>query len=166
MKKKEELLDLKQLVAAELPRKMIGVIGGARADKTMRRAAREIGRAVASYGHVLVCGGMGGVMEAACMGAREAGGITVGILPGNLRENANPFVTIPVVTAMGHARNAIIARTADLLIAVDGRFGTLSEIALARAIGKRVLGLFTWEDIPGVEVMGSVKDVIAELEEL
>ena len=144
--------------------KIVGVVGGNQVDSRIRAVAKKLGREIAKCGYILICGGLGGVMEAACMGAREAGGITVGILPGNNRESANPFVSIPIVTAMSHARNAIIVRTADILVAVDGKYGTLSEIALAKASGKRVLGLYTWDDVPGVEVMESVEEVMREIE--
>jgi len=144
-------------------KKIVGVIGGSRVDRQISEAARELGREIAKRGYILVCGGLGGVMQAACRGASEAGGITVGILPGSHRGTANPFVTIPIVTSMSHARNAIIVRTADILVAVDGKYGTLSEIALAKAIGKRVIGLYTWEDIPGVEPVESVEEAIAEI---
>lgn len=163
MKEKEFELDLKDLSSAEPPRRIIGVIGGSRADRQICEIARTIGREIAKNGYILVCGGLGGVMEAACRGAKEAGGITIGILPGNHRQTANPFVTIPIVTSMSHARNAIIVRTADILIAIDGKYGTLSEIALAKAIGKRVLGLYTWEEVPGIEVVDSVEEAIQEI---
>jgi len=94
---------------------------------------------------VLVCGGMGGVMEAAAGGAINAGGTTVGILPTASRLDANPYLTIAVATGMGEARNAIVVRTADVVIAVHGEYGTLSEIALALKMGKHVVGLGTWE---------------------
>jgi hypothetical protein len=94
---------------------------------------------------VLICGGRGGVMQAACQGAKEAGGLTVGILPGVDRGGANPFVDVPVVTGLGEARNTIIVRTADAAIAIHGGYGTLSEIALARKMGRPVVGLSTWE---------------------
>ncbi len=144
-------------------RLMVGVIGGSRVEPQIENLARKLGRGIAERGYILVCGGLGGVMEAACRGALEAGGVTVGILPGDSRGSANPYVSIPVVTAMSHARNAVIVRTADILVAVDGRYGTLSEIALARAVGKRVLGLYTWEDIPGVEAKSSVGEVLREV---
>ncbi|MFH1416019.1 MAG: TIGR00725 family protein [Elusimicrobiota bacterium] len=144
-------------------KKIVGVIGGARVEKEIYSLARELGRKIAASGHILVCGGLGGVMEAACRGAHESGGITVGILPGNSAATANPYVTIPVVTAMSHARNAIIVRTADILVAVDGKYGTLSEIALAKAIGKRVIGLYTWDEVPGVEAVDSVEEALAEI---
>jgi uncharacterized protein (TIGR00725 family) len=97
-----------------------------------------------------VCGGLGGVMEAACRGAKDAGGTTVGILPGTDREAANRFVDIAIPTGLGEARNALVVRAADALIAVGGGYGTLSEIALALKAGKRVVGLGSWE-IEGVE---------------
>jgi uncharacterized protein (TIGR00725 family) len=93
---------------------------------------------------VLVCGGLGGVMEAAARGAQEAGGVTLGLLPGDDRSDANPFLTVSVPTAMGEQRNALIARSADALIALGSGFGTLSEIALALKFGRRVVGLGTW----------------------
>jgi uncharacterized protein (TIGR00725 family) len=107
--------------------------------------AEAVGRAVAERGAVLVCGGLSGAMEAACRGAKSAGGTTVGILPGPDRSAANGFVDVAVATGLGEARNAIVARTADALIAVGGAYGTLSEIALALAAGKKVVGLETWQ---------------------
>ncbi|RKX71024.1 TIGR00725 family protein, partial [candidate division WOR-3 bacterium] len=94
---------------------------------------------------ILICGGMGGVMEAACKGAREAGGLTIGILPGNSIESANPYVDIPIATGFGEARNVIITRTAQALIAIDGKYGTLSEIAFAIIFRKPVIGINTWD---------------------
>jgi uncharacterized protein (TIGR00725 family) len=94
---------------------------------------------------MLVCGGRGGVMEAACRGAQEAGGVTVGILPGTDHSEANPYLDIPIVTGLGEARNAIVVRTADAVIAVSGGYGTLSEIGLAMKMGRPVIGLRTWE---------------------
>ncbi len=98
----------------------------------------------------LVCGGLGGVMEAAARGARTAGGFTLGILPGTDRASANPFIECAVATGLGDFRNYLIVRTADALIALPGRHGTLSEIAMALTLGKPVVGLGTW-DIEGVE---------------
>jgi uncharacterized protein (TIGR00725 family) len=104
-----------------------------------------VGEALARRGAVVVCGGLGGVMEAACRGARTGGGTTLGILPGTDRRAANPFVDMVVPTGMGEARNAIIVHCADALVAVGGEFGTLSEIALALRNGKPTVGLGTWE---------------------
>ena len=138
---------------------MIGVIGGDSPPQTALPLAEDAGREIARRGHVLVCGGRGGVMEAACRGAREAGGHTIGILSGPDRGDANAYVEFPIVTNLGYARNAVVALSADALIAVDGSYGTLSEIALALVYGKPVIGLATWHisDDAGVEDKGIVR---------
>ncbi len=123
----------------------VAVIGGSTCSTDEARVAEAVGRGLASRGAALVCGGMGGVMEAACRGAKSAGGLTVGILPGDDPRSANPHVDVPVVTGMGHARNAIVVKTAQAVIAVDGSYGTLSEIALALQNGIAVIGLGTWD---------------------
>ncbi|RMF90499.1 MAG: TIGR00725 family protein [Methanobacteriota archaeon] len=123
----------------------IGVIGSGDAEEGEERAAEQVGREIARAGHILLCGGRGGVMEAAARGARSEGGLTVGILPGPYREEANPHIAVAIATDMGHARNAIIARSADALIAVGGGAGTLSEIALGLKMGRPVI---TIEDAP------------------
>ena len=108
-------------------------------------AAQEAGRLLAEAGAVIVCGGMGGAMEAACRGAKAAGGTTVGILPGSRRDDANAFVDVAIPTGLGEARNALVVRAADALLAVGGAYGTLSEVALALRAGTPVVGLGTWE---------------------
>jgi uncharacterized protein (TIGR00725 family) len=122
----------------------ISVIGGSRCTKEEARLAEEVGAELAKRGVTLVCGGLTGVMEAACRGARSAGGTTVGILPGNNRSAANPYVDIPIVTAIGEARNLIVVSSGQAVIAVSGEYGTLSEIALALRNGIPVIGLNTW----------------------
>jgi uncharacterized protein (TIGR00725 family) len=122
-------------------------------------AAESVGRGLAARGAVVVCGGLGGAMEAACRGAKEAGGTTVGLLPGRDRDDANPYVDIAVATGLGEARNALVVRTADALIAIGGGYGTLSEIALALRTGKRVVGLGTWE-IEGIEPVSSPDEAV------
>ena len=107
--------------------------------------AETVGAAVADAGAVVVCGGLGGVMEAACRGARSRGGLTVGLLPGLDRAEANGWVQLALPTGLGEARNALIVRSCDALIAIGGGWGTLSEIALARKAGKPVVGLGTWD---------------------
>ena len=109
--------------------------------------AEELGRLLAAEGHTLICGGLGRGMEAACKGAAESGGTVVGILPGD-RKDANPYVGISVATGMSHARNAIIVRSSDAVIALPGEYGTLSEIALALKMNKAVISLGSW-DIAG-----------------
>jgi uncharacterized protein (TIGR00725 family) len=125
-------------------------VGPGDASTDEQAAAEEVGRLLARRGAVVVCGGLGGVMEAACRGAREEGGTAVGILPGSDRGAANRYVSVAIATGLGEARNALVVRAADALIAIGGAYGTLSEIALALKGGKRVIGLGTWE-IEGVE---------------
>ena len=124
---------------------LVAVIGGSAPTAEEAAAAEAVGLALAAGGAILVCGGRGGVMEAACRGARSAGGLTIGILPGTDRGEANPYVDIPIVTGIGWARNAIITRTAQAVVAVGGSYGTLSEIAFALGFGVPVVGLGTWE---------------------
>jgi uncharacterized protein (TIGR00725 family) len=125
-------------------------VGPGEASAEEQAVAADVGRFLARRGAVVVCGGLGGVMEAACRGAREEGGTAVGILPGFDRGAANPHVSVAIATGLGEARNALVVRAADALIAVGGAYGTLSEIALALKGGKRVIGLGTWE-IEGIE---------------
>lgn len=126
-------------------RLQIGVLGASACDLETARLAYEVGAEIARRGAVLLCGGLGGVMEAACRGAREQGGPTVGILPGDSPAEANPFVDVTIVTDMGHARNVILVRSCDAVIAVSGGYGTLSEIAIARKIGIPCIGLRSWD---------------------
>lgn len=122
-------------------KKKIGVIGASKPSLDGLEKAYAIGSLIAQKGAILVCGGLGGIMEAASRGAYEAGGEILGILPGADSSLANPYVTIPVSTNMGHARNIIIAHTSDLLIALEGEFGTLSEMAIGLKLGKAVIAL-------------------------
>jgi uncharacterized protein (TIGR00725 family) len=124
--------------------KYIAVIGASVCDKETGQTAYEVGKEIANSGHVLICGGLTGVMELAAKGASETGGLTIGILPGVSKKEANPYIKIPIATGLGEARNAVIVRTADVLIAVGGEFGTLSEIALGLKMGKKVIGIGTW----------------------
>ena len=126
-------------------RRYIAVVGAGAADVALAARAEEVGHLLALRGAVLVCGGLGGVMEAACRGAKAGGGTTLGILPGLDRGEANPYVDVAIPTGLGEARNALVVRAADALIAIGGEFGTLSEIALALKTGKAVVGLETWE---------------------
>ena len=132
------------------------MVGASRASDDERATAELVGRLLAEREIVIVCGGLGGVMEAACRGARSAGGTTVGILPGDDRTDANEFVDVAVATGMGEGRNALVVRTADAVIAVGGEFGTLSEIALALRAGKPVVGIGTWELAKGGVAVGDV----------
>ena len=127
-----------------MPRKVIAVVGAGQATPEQTEAAERAGRAVARAGAVLVCGGLGGCMEAACRGAKSAGGLTLGFLPSNDRASANPDVDLAIPTNMGVMRNVLIILAADAVVAVDGGLGTLSEIAIALQHRKPVFGLDTW----------------------
>lgn len=128
-----------------MTRPNIAVVGAGRAGPDHVRDAEAVGRALAEAGCVVVCGGFGGVMEAACRGAKGSGGTTVGILPGRTAEGANGFLDFVLPTGLGEARNTVIVHCCAALIAVGGEFGTLSEIAFALKVGKPVVGLGTWD---------------------
>jgi uncharacterized protein (TIGR00725 family) len=146
---------------------IIAVCGAGRCDAALAAQAEAVGRGLALAGAALICGGLGGVMAAACAGARAAGGLTIGILPCDDPRSANPDVLIPIATGMGQARNAVIVQTAGAVIAIGGEYGTLSEIALARKVGRAVIGLGTWalgQDAAGqphVLVVATPKEAVA-----
>ncbi len=139
--------------------KVVGVIGSGDPSDREDKMAMEVGRLIAERGAVLVCGGLSGIMEASSRGASEAGGLTLGILPGEDRDQANPYITIPVPSGMGVGRNILIVRTADALIAMKGRTGTLSEIALALNTGKPVVDLGDW-GLEGMETAGTPQEAV------
>jgi uncharacterized protein (TIGR00725 family) len=135
----------------------VAVVGpGDQVDPALLDAAQAVGTALAEAGAVLVCGGLGGVMEAACRGAKQAGGTTLGLLPGTDRTAANPYVDIAVPTGFGEARNALVVRAADAVLAVGGGWGTLSEIALAMRTGVPIVALASWaiRDSAGSPITG------------
>ncbi|HEX74788.1 MAG TPA: TIGR00725 family protein [Dehalococcoidia bacterium] len=125
-------------------KRFIAVIGGSQCSPQEAQLAEEVGRELARRGAILFCGGLGGVMEAACRGASSEGGITIGILPGDSRQSANPYVQIPIVTGLGYARNITVVKSAQAVIAIAGSYGTLSEISHALQSGIPVIGLNTW----------------------
>src|ERR1700682_4586938 len=125
----------------------VAVVGGGTCSQEEAQAAERIGALLARANAVVVCGGLSGVMEAACRGALREGGLTVGILPGSDRGAANPHVVVAIATGLGALRNGLVVRASDAVIAVGGEFGTLSEIGFALKLGKRVIGLATW-DLP------------------
>ena len=135
-------------------RPRVGVVGERVTSAGLYEEARNIGRQIAERGAILVCGGLSGVMEAACRGCAEAGGISIGVLPTETAVEANAFVTIPIVTGMGEGRNIIIVRSCQVIIAIGGSFGTLSEIALALRLKIPIIGLRTWEFTPGMQSLG------------
>ncbi len=148
------------------PGAVVAVVGTGETEpgSELDALAEAVGRAVAGAGALLVCGGLGGVMAAACRGAVAAGGRTVGLLPGEDRAAANPWVQVPLATGLGEARNVLVVRAADAVVAVGGGYGTLSEIALARKLGRPVVGLRTWSaSLPGddAELVRSASDPLA-----
>ncbi|PSQ32540.1 TIGR00725 family protein [Halobacteriales archaeon SW_10_68_16] len=130
----------------------VSVIGGSTVTDEQYDIAREVGRLLGESGHEVVCGGLGGAMEAVCRGAREAGGHTIGILPSADRSTANEYVDTPIATGIGYARNALVVKNGDAVIAVDGSTGTLSELAFALDVGRPIAGLDTHrvDDLPGL----------------
>ncbi len=142
--------------------KIIGVIGATNASEELLHLAEKVGRLLAKEGAILITGGLGGVMEAASKGASLEGGITVGILPSMRKEDANPYIKIPIPTGMGEMRNALIVRASDALIAIGGEYGTLSEIAFALKSGKKVIGLNTWK-IKGLLEVTSAEEAVSKI---
>ncbi|WP_456431792.1 TIGR00725 family protein [Thermosulfuriphilus sp.] len=141
----------------------IAVIGAGICEANIYEIAQRVGFLLAKQGAMIYCGGLGGVMEAAAKGAKEAGGLTVGILPGNKASEANPYIDIPVVTAMSHARNVILVRSAEAVVAISGGYGTLSEIALALKMWRPVVGLKTWPGIEGVRYVEEAEEAVEEV---
>jgi uncharacterized protein (TIGR00725 family) len=150
--------------------RQVAVIGSAvcEPDSEAARLGEEVGRRLAEAGVTVVCGGLTGVMEAACRGASEADGVAIGIVPGNAVEEANPFCTHVVATGIGHARNLAVVSSGDVVIAIGGEWGTLSEIGFARAIGRTVVALRSWElsgrermqGAPGVLLAESAREAV------
>jgi len=143
----------------------VGVIGGSVCNKKIYKIAFELGRLIAKEKWVLICGGGGGVMEAVCKGAKSEGGLTVGILPSIDGREANKYLDVKLPTGLGYVRNTLIVRASDILIAVDGRYGTLSEIAFALNEGKLVLGIETW-DIKGIKKVKTPQEAINFIKKL
>ena len=143
----------------------IAVIGGGSCGAAEEALAEEVGRLVAQAGATLVCGGMGGVMEAAARGAKQAGGTTIGILPGHDRAAANAYLDHVLTTGMGHARNLAVVSSGDAVVAIGGEYGTLSEIGLAAKIGRPVVILAGWRlenegGVPGVRYASSAREAL------
>lgn len=150
--------------------RQVAVIGASRCESDSEAAVlgEEVGRRLAEAGAILVCGGLTGVMEAACRGAVEAGGVAIGIVPGNSVEEANPYCTHVVATGIGHARNLTVVSSGDVVIAIGGEWGTLSEIGFARAIDRTVVALRSWtlsgrermEEAPGILPAESPREAV------
>ena len=137
----------------------IAVIGGHKCSQEIANIANEVGCEIAKFGATLVCGGLSGVMEAACCGAKSCGGKTIGILPGDDVKEANRYVDIPIATGLGYMRNNLVVKNAEVVIAINGKEGTLSEIAFSLQMKKPILGINTW-DIPGVIKVKDAKEAI------
>jgi len=141
----------------------VSVIGGGSVDDSTAAVARDVGRLLGERGHEVICGGLGGVMAATCRGARETGARTVGILPGADPAGANEYVDVPIATGMGNARNALVVGNGDAAIAIDGKYGTLSEIALALDRGIPVAAIDS-HDVEGVETVDSAEEAVEFVE--
>lgn len=140
-------------------RPQISVIGGSDADDETLALARAVGAVIAKRDAVLICGGLGGIMEAAARGAKENLGVTIGILPSYSADSANPFIDIAIPTGLGHARNVLVAAAGEVVVALGGSHGTRSEISMALILGKPVLGIKAWGQIKGVVQLESVEDL-------
>ncbi|MBI2987046.1 MAG: TIGR00725 family protein [Deltaproteobacteria bacterium] len=141
----------------------ISVIGSSEPAAEFLPLAREVGRVVAARGAVLICGGLGGMMEAASRGAKENSGVTVGILPDYNATSANPYIDIVIPTGLGHARNVLVVASGDIIVALMGSHGTRAEIAIALKLGKPVIGVGAWDSIPGVKYVRSIEELQKEL---
>jgi len=141
--------------------RLISVIGAGSADDDTLKSAFSLGVLLAESGFTVLCGGGGGIMEAVCRGAVSVGGTTVGILPGEKSSDANPFVDVAIPTGLGSARNRIVALSGEVVVAIGGRYGTLSEIAFALDAGKPVCSLGGWSDIMGVVQVNSPGEALS-----
>ena len=138
----------------------MSVVGSGEASGELYEKAREVGRLVAEHGGTVVCGGRSGVMEAAARGATEAGGVAIGILPGEDRREANEYLSYSVATGTGNARNLAVVCSADVVVAVGGEYGTLSEIGLALKVGRPVVALMSWDLGEHVTVASSPREAV------
>ncbi|MGD0336070.1 MAG: TIGR00725 family protein [Candidatus Omnitrophota bacterium] len=145
--------------------KIVGVIGGHKCTVEVEQIAHKLGKKLAKVVNYLVCGGLSGVMEAVCKGFKAENGITIGILPGYDKNNANKYVDIVVPTGLGLARNVLVVKSADVVVALTGEAGTLSEIAYCLQLGIPVISLGSW-DIPGVFKVKTVEEAVSKVKEV
>lgn len=138
----------------------IGVIGAGDCSTETYNMAVELGYLISQSGWILICGGLGGVMKGAAKGCYKGGGLSVGILPGEEKDAANPFITLPIPTGMGEGRNLLIVRASDVVVSIAGGYGTLSEIGLALKMGKLMVGLKTWPNIDGIDYVETPQQAI------
>ncbi len=145
-------------------RKRVGVIGGRNISRDIYEKAYFLGKKLSEKGYIVVCGGLSGVMEAVAKGVKDSGGISIGILPSSSIDDANEYIEIPIASGVGLMRNLQIIYNSHIIVAVDGSYGTLSEISYSLALGKKVLGYKTW-DIEGVESFSSIEEIVRRIEE-
>lgn len=143
-------------------KKRIGIIGGSRAKKEILEKAELMGKLIAKNGYILVNGGMGGVMEASSRGAKSENGLVISILPGINTDESNIYTDIAIPTGLGYMRNPLVVFNSDIIIAIDGSFGTLSELAYSNIYNKKIFGLDSW-DIPGIEPFETPEEIIEEI---
>jgi uncharacterized protein (TIGR00725 family) len=146
-------------------KKIVGVIGGHSCNKKVEQLAQNLGKKLAKVVDYLVCGGLGGVMKAVCKGFKEGGGITIGIIPSYDKDTANPYVDIVIPTGLGLARNVLVVKTADVVIALPGEYGTLSEIAYCLQLGVPIISLKSW-NIKGVIKAKTIEEAIDKVKEI
>lgn len=147
--------------SAQRRRVQLAVVGAGKCAAGVRQLARQVGEAIGRTGAALVCGGLGGVMEAAAEGAHQTGGLTIGIVPTYDRFSANRWLDVVIVSGLGHARNVLVVASGDAVIALPGEHGTASEIALALKLGRPVVVLGAWHDIGGVIPAGSPDEAVS-----
>jgi len=143
-------------------KKIIGVIGGSQCSPETVSLAEEVGSLIAEKGGILICGGLSGVMEAVCRGAKKHDGLTIGVLPGDVKSEANPHVDIPITTGMRDARNIIIVRSSDAVIAINGEYGTLSEISFCLKFDIPIIGLKTWEIDQAIVLVSNPQEAVSK----
>lgn len=144
---------------------LVAVIGGRDCSEKVEEMAIKLGEFLAKVGVIIINGGLNGIMEAVSKGAEGSGGITIGILSSGDKNDANPYISIPLATGLGEARNAVIASSADILIALPGEYGTLSEIAFALRLGKPVVGIGSW-DIKGMIQVNSAEEAVEKVKNI
>ncbi len=144
-------------------KRLIAIVGGREASPELLEQATQVGRLIARSGFGLVCGGMGGIMEAAAKGCKEEGGLTVAILMQDDPQYANPYMDVVIPTGLGIARNLLVVRSGEAVVAIDGKYGTLSEIAYALQINKPVIGIKTWDVSEAIIKVNSAEEAIKEV---
>ena len=147
-------------------KELIAVIGAGECDEEVYNQATELGQLLGESDFAVICGGLGGVMEAVCKGAKSVNGTTIGVLPGNESDEANEYIDIPIATGMGIGRNIILIRSAKAIIAVNGKYGTLSEIAYALQLNKPVIGLNTWDVSENIVKVNTPNQAVLKVKEL